>query len=112
MLSVILAQGPTPDIIKPGSTAPAELADLEKIVTNLLRFSIPLLGITAFVVITLAGYKFITAGDDPKKAAAARSTLTMAIAGLTLAALAYLIIRLIGAFTGSSALLQNFRIYR
>lgn len=112
MLSIILAQGPAPDMIMPDNDAPARLYDLEIIVANLLRFSIPLLGIAAFVVITLAGYKFITAGDDPKKAQAARSALTMAIAGLVLAALAFLIIRTIGVFTGSSALLENFRIYR
>jgi len=108
MLSIVLAQSPD----KITGDEPAKLFELEKIVANLIRFSIPLLGIAAFVLVTFAGYKFITAGDDPKKAASARSALTITIGGLALAAIAYLIIRTIAVFTGSSVALQNFVIYQ
>jgi len=90
---------------------PATLKDLETIVGNIFMFALPLLAIVLFVMLIVGGFKFITSGGDPQKTESAKNTLTWAIAGLVLAAAAFLIIRLIATFTGQEGIL-NFTIYQ
>jgi hypothetical protein len=72
---------------------PAKLYELDTLVGNII-----------------AGYKFITSEGDPKKVAEARSTLSLAIAGVVLLALALAILFIISQVTGNLELL-NFNIY-
>ena len=71
---------------------------------------IGLAGIAFFVMMLVGGFKFMTAGGDPKAHEAARGTLTMAIAGLVLIAMAYIIILIIGNVTGVP--LTEFKIFQ
>lgn len=99
MISTVHAQGL-------GTGAPAQLSDLEQIFQSLLGAIIPLAGIVLFVMLIWGGFQFITSGGDPKKAGAARNTLTYAILGLVLVALAYLFIVVISQFTGATQILE------
>ena len=60
-----------------------------------------LLALVAVGMIIMAGIRLLTAGADPKAYAAAWSTFVWAIIGLILLSAAWLIIVLIGKFTGA-----------
>lgn len=64
------------------------LSSIIKIVLNLLS---AIAGIASVVMVITAGFKFITAGGDAGKVASARSTLTFAIVGLVVVAMAQFI---------------------
>lgn len=59
------------------------------------------LGVLAlFVMLVIGGFKYLTSGGDQKQTTSAQQTMTYAIAGIALMAIAYLIFRIIEAFTG------------
>lgn len=98
----------TPVLAQIVNDSPARLEQLTTVFENVVKALIPLAGIVLFIVLILGGYQYITAGGDAKKAAAAQQTLTYAILGIVLVAMAFLIIRLIATFTGVEGIL-NFR---
>lgn len=102
MFSIIFAQA-NPGIVK---ETPNTLQDFEKVFTNLITAAVPAAGIVLFIMLLLAGVSYVSAGDDPKKAASARSMMTYAILGLVLITVAFLILRFISAFTGVSSFLD------
>ena len=53
-------------------------------------------------IIVISGIKFVTSAGDQKKLASATSTLTYAIIGLVVTILAFVIVRLVQYFIGSS----------
>jgi hypothetical protein len=57
-------------------------------------------GVVLLIMLIAGGFQFITAGGDPQKVEQAKKTLTYAIAGIILLALAFLILRFISTFTG------------
>jgi hypothetical protein len=67
---------------------------------NVLIVTLRLIGIGMFLMIVISGFKLLTASGDPKKADAAKSTLTMAVVGLVMAILAWFILALISQLTG------------
>jgi len=90
-------------------TNASTLKDLEKVFATVVRSVLALAGVVFFIMLIAGGYKYITSGGDPKKTAEAQGTLTWAVGGLVFIALAYLILRLIAAFTGVNSIL-NFTI--
>ncbi|MEX2006681.1 MAG: pilin [Candidatus Saccharimonadales bacterium] len=52
-------------------------------------------GIGAVIIIIWSGFKFVTAGGNPEKAREARSTLTGAVVGLVIVALAWVIVSIV-----------------
>ena len=90
-------------------TNASTLKDLEKVFATVVRSILALAGVVFFIMLLAGGYKYITSGGDPKKTAEAQGTLTWAVGGLVFIALAYLILRLIAAFTGVNSIL-NFTI--
>lgn len=88
---------------------PAELNGLETVFSNILSVAIGIGGIVLFIMIVMGGFSYISAGGDPQKAAAAKNTITYAIFGVVLLALAYLFLRLIAGFTGVNEIL-NFQV--
>ncbi len=102
MLSLIIyAQSPPP-----------KLQDLEGVFQNLLGAIIPFAGIVLFIFLVIGGYKFITSGGSPEKAAGAKATITYAIIGIVVIALSYLILSIIATFTGLGNEILEFRIFR
>lgn len=69
---------------------------------NLVSALLALGGIVLFVMLLLGGFKYLTAGGDPKKAEEAKKTLTYAIGGLVLLVGSFLILQLIQDITGAN----------
>lgn len=98
------------DFSDPTGDLPAKLYDLEAVFGNIVSVLISAAGIALFIMLLVGGFKYMSAGSDPKAAEAAKKTLTYAIAGLVLIALSYLIITFIETFTGVSV--SDFRVYQ
>ncbi|OGM10802.1 hypothetical protein A2Z22_02860 [Candidatus Woesebacteria bacterium RBG_16_34_12] len=87
---------PTVDVINGVST----IHGLEVIVNNIIVLALGFAGLALFIMLILGGFKYITSAGDPKKTESAKNTITYAILGLVLMALAYLILVFISQFTG------------
>ena len=88
----------------------ASLRDLEVVFAKIVSVILGLAAIALFIMLLVGGFKFITAGGDPKAVESAKKTLTYAIAGMVLTASAYLILRFINVFTGVDVV--NFRVFQ
>lgn len=88
----------------------ATIGSLEGLFSNLVTGVLSLSGVTVFVMLLVSGFTFLFAGGDPKRLEAARGTFTNAIIGLVIIVSAYLILRIIGVFTGTETQLMNFTI--
>lgn len=78
----------------------ASIGDLNILFTNIVSIFLTLGGIALFVMILVAGFKWLSAGGDPKAIESAKQTLTWAIIGIVLLVGSYLIIIFIKEFTG------------
>lgn len=92
------------------SELPSKLNDLEPLFERVVSIILGFASIVFFVMLVIGGFKYITAGDDPKAAESAKKTITYAVGGVVLLALAYLIIRFIALFTGFEGLTE-FKIF-
>lgn len=79
---------------------PVQLVDLEEVFKNVVNVVLGFAGIAFFVLLLVGGFKYMTAGGDPKAIDSAKKTLTSAIAGLLIVILSYLVLVFIGTFTG------------
>jgi hypothetical protein len=79
---------------------PAQLSDLPTYFSNILGAMIPLIGFLAFVMILVGGFKILTSGGDPKGIAGGRQTITLAVAGIALSIVAWLVLVLVENITG------------
>lgn len=80
----------------------AELSCLSDYFGNILEAMIPLIGLVAFIMILVGGFKILTSAGDPKGMASGRQTITLAVAGIALAIIAWLILLFIENTTGAS----------
>lgn len=78
----------------------ARISDLEGIFQNIVSYALGLVGVVLFVSLLIGGFKYLTAGGDPKAAEGAKKTITYAIGGLLLILASYLILVLIHTITG------------
>ena len=88
----------------------ATLRGFEGLFTNAVTVILGLAGIILFIMLLSGGFKFITAGGDPKAVEGAKKTLTYAILGMVLVAASFLILRFIQVFTGVNV--TNFRVFQ
>ncbi len=86
------------------------LKGFEAIFNNLVSVILGFAGIALFVMFLSGGFKYITAGGDPKAIEGAKKTLTYAIGGMILLALSFLILRFIENFTGAQV--TQFKIFQ
>lgn len=91
------------------SSGPAQLTGLQDIFSNVVSMAIGLAGIVLFIMFVVGGFSYLTAGGNPQAVEGAKKTLTYAIGGLVVVALAFLILKLISTFTGVTGIL-NFQI--
>ena len=84
------------------------LAGFRDFLNNIIQLVIVIAGIYAFINILLAGFAFISAGDDPKKIQSAWAKIWQTLIGLTVAVGAFVLAALIGKvlFGEYDALLQ------
>lgn len=90
------------------STDVAQLQDLSCYFGNILTAVIPLIGIISFIVILAGGFKILTSAGDAKGLAAGNQTITLAIVGIALSIISWLILLLIKNVTGVDVTQFNF----
>lgn len=79
---------------------PAQLSQLSEYFGNVLMAMIPLIGMLSFVMILVGGFKILTSSGDPKGMAGGKQTITLAVAGIALAIISWLVLVLIKNVTG------------
>lgn len=79
---------------------PAYLSDLPKYFGNILEAMIPLIGFLAFIMVLVGGFKILTSGGDPKGMAGGKQTITLAVVGIALSIISWLILVIIKNVTG------------
>ena|SRR3972149_677610 len=98
----LLAQSGTTKTFQKAVGDPAKLSDLNKVFENVVNVALAFAGIVLFVMLIIGGFRYITAGGDPKGIEGAKKTLTYAIAGIVLVAVSFLILNFIASFTGAN----------
>jgi hypothetical protein len=86
----------------------AQLSDLPTYFGNILTAIIPLIGIVAFIMILTGGFKILTSAGDAKGLEAGKQTITLAIAGIALAIISWLVLVFIQNATGVQVTLFKF----
>lgn len=79
---------------------PASLSNLEDVYSNVIKYAFGLAGIVLFILLLMAGFRFITSGGDPKAVEGAKKTMTSALFGFIIILAAYLILVIIKLITG------------
>lgn len=77
-----------------------KIQGIECILIAILNLAVRLAGIAVFLMLIIGGFKYLTAGGDPKKAESAQKTITYAIFGLALLIGGWFILFFIEKFTG------------
>jgi len=80
----------------------ATIKGFEWIFTNVVVSVLGLAGIALFIMLLIGGFKYLTSAGNPENAASAQKTITYAIIGIVLIALAYLILVIIQTITGAN----------
>lgn len=86
--------------------APAGLDQLEQLIQRILNLSVGAAFIIVLVMLVVAGIKFLTSGGEQKGVKQGADTVTWALLGILFLALAWLILRLVAAFTNHPELLK------
>lgn len=73
---------------------------LEAVFSRILSIIVSLAVLALFVMLVVGGFKYLTSGGDQKQTASAQQTMTYAVVGIALMALAFLIFKIIEVFTG------------
>lgn len=87
---------------------PAQLSELSTYFGNILEAVIPLIGILSFIMVLVGGFKILTSAGDPKGMAGGKQTITLAIVGIILSILSWLVLVLIKNVTGVDVTQFNF----
>jgi len=112
MLSTVFANPPVTPVTPacaPGSPAgdcAHTIEGLGPIFVNIISILIPVGGIILFIMLVVGGFSMMTSSGDPRRAEGAKNTITYAILGVVVLALAFLIIQIIAAFTGVPSILN------
>jgi hypothetical protein len=86
----------------------AQLSDLPTYVGNVLEFMIPLIGMISFIMILTGGFKILTSGGDSKGLEGGKQTITLAVVGIALAIISWLVLVIIKNVTGVNVTQFNF----
>ena len=78
----------------------ATIKGLECLFQNIITVIISLAGFVSLAMLIVGGFKYLTSGGDPKKVAAASTTLTYAVIGIIGIIVSWLILLFIKEFTG------------
>lgn len=78
----------------------AQLSCLEPLFARIVSLVASFAGIIFFIMLLVGGFRYLFSGGDAKAAEAAKGTLTAAFLGLVLIVASYIILRVIGSFTG------------
>jgi hypothetical protein len=78
----------------------ATLACIPIVFQNIINALITVAGIVCVFIIIFAGFKFVTSEGDPEKITTARKTALYGVGGFLLVLASFLLMNLIGNFTG------------
>ena len=86
----------------PGDKNPdvATIQSLEPVFENVVTAVVALAGVALLVMLLVGGFNFLFSGGDQKKLQAASGTIGNAFIGLIVIIMAYVILNIIGKFTG------------
>ena len=105
----ILAQaGIVGEVNQPPGVSAYTVGGISQFVGNIVKLLIVFAGLYAVFNFILAGYAFLSAGDDPKKIEGAWAKIWQTILGMTIAAGAFVLASVFGKilFGDANALLQ------
>jgi len=101
-----------PDIFKSGGGYGDVGSGLIAFLNNIIRLLIAVGGIWAFINLILAGYGFLSAGDDPKKMTAAWAKIWQSMMGLLFILGSFVLAAIFGYLLfGSPGAILNPKIY-
>ena len=89
---VIVAAGP--------ASAATGTASLSDVINNLTNWIVGILATLATLFLTIGGLRYVTAGGDPGQVEKAKSALKSAAIGYALAALAPVLVSILGQIVG------------
>ena len=105
-LSFIVRAGENPKLPceSPGDAddCAVPLSALNQLFENILGVVLEIAAVVLFIMLLVGGFKYITAGGNPKMLESAKHTITYAIVGLVVAAGAFLVIEFIEQLTGAN----------
>jgi hypothetical protein len=78
---------------------PAGIVYLQQLLIRIITLSTGFAFLIVMLIITYAGFRFITSGGDPKTIQSARQMITYAIIGIVMLALAWIAILMVESFT-------------
>lgn len=87
----------------------ATIKGFEWIFQNIVASILSLAGIVLFIMLVIGGFKYLTSAGNPESAAGAQKTITYAIAGIVIVAMAFWILVLVQYFTGAQVTIFRVR---
>ncbi len=84
-----------------GGGCAVPISGFNQLFENVLGIIIPIAAVALFFMITIGGFRYLTSGGNPKATESAKNTITYAVIGMVLVGVAFLIIQLVGNFTGA-----------
>lgn len=91
-------------VLADSNPQPAGVAELQHLIQRIINLSVGLAFLALLFVLVSGGIRYIISAGDPKQTAAARSAITWGVVGILFLALAWIVLRLIGAFTGVNSI--------
>ncbi len=79
---------------------PAGVVQLQQLVVRLINLAVYAAFVLVLIMLIWAGIRYLTSGGDSKALASAGQTITWALLGILFLVIAWLVVRLIEAFTG------------
>ncbi len=89
-----------------GASDVPTIQGLECLVANILATAITLVGIVAFVMFLIGGFRYLTAGANAKGTETAKNSITFAVLGIIVALASFLILNVIAQITGVKTILK------
>jgi hypothetical protein len=86
----------------------AQLSQIPDYFGHILMAIIPLIGIVAFIMILAGGFKILTSAGDSKGLEGGKQTITLAVVGIALAIISWLVLVFIQNTTGVQVTLFKF----
>lgn len=86
--------------MSPTPIPPAGLPQLQSLIDRFISISVPLAFVVLVIMLSIAGFKYLTSGGDPKGLGSASGTITWALLGMLFLVIIWLVLQLIQAFTG------------
>jgi hypothetical protein len=92
----------------PAPVAAAGVTQLEELVTRIIFLSVGLALSALTVMLVIAAFRFLTSAADKKTIASAWATISWAFLGILFMGIAWVILLLVGSFTGLNFLQFSF----